>query len=143
MVVSFAFLYNFWVIIFRFSFAEITRDNLLIWFSLDYLMDLIYLLDIIFHFRTGYLEDGVLQTDSTKLRQHYMNSTTFYVDWLCLLPLDFLYLSLGFKSILRIFRYVLTYYKTEQRMYCEDKELLNTTASTDLIRRVCPTLPQP
>ena len=44
------------------------------------------------------------QTDSTKLRQHYMNSTTFYVDCLCLLPLDFLYLSLGFKSILRIFR---------------------------------------
>ena len=61
MVVSFAFLYNFWVIIFRFSFAEITGDTLLIWFSLDYLMDLIYLLDIIFHFRTGYLEDGVLQ----------------------------------------------------------------------------------
>ena len=58
-----------------------------------------------FHFRTGYLEDGVLQTDSTKLRQHYMNSTTFYVDCLCLLPLDFLYLSLGFKSILRIFRF--------------------------------------
>ena len=104
MVVSFAFLYNFWVIIFRFSFAEITLDTLLIWFCLDYLMDLIYLLDIVFHFRTGYLEDGVLQTDSTKLRQHYMNSTTFYVDCLCLLPLDFLYLSLGFKSILRIFR---------------------------------------
>ena len=104
MVVSFAFLYNFWVIIFRFSFAEITLDSLLIWFCLDYLMDLIYLLDIVFHFRTGYLEDGVLQTDSTKLRQHYMNSTTFYVDCLCLLPLDFLYLSLGFKSILRIFR---------------------------------------
>lgn len=32
MVVSFAFLYNFWVIIFRFSFAEITMDSLLIWF---------------------------------------------------------------------------------------------------------------
>ena len=38
-----------------------------------------------------------------------MNSTTFYVDALCLLPLDFLYLSLGFKSILRIFRLVKVY----------------------------------
>ena len=38
-----------------------------------------------------------------------MNSTTFYVDCLCLLPLDFLYLSLGFKSILRIFRLVKVY----------------------------------
>jgi cyclic nucleotide gated channel alpha 3 len=46
----------------------------------------------------AYLEDGVLQTDSTKLRLHYMNSTTFYVDMLCLLPLDFLYLSLHFQA---------------------------------------------
>ena len=46
---------------------------------------------------SAYLEDGVLQTDSVKLRQHYMNSTTFYIDLLCLLPLDFLYLSLEFQ----------------------------------------------
>ncbi len=109
MVVSLAFLYNFWVIIFRFSFAEISPETLAVWFGLDYLMDLIYFLDILVHFRTGYLEDGVLQTDTVKLRQHYMNSTTFYVDCLCLLPLDFLYLSLGFKSILRIFRLVKIY----------------------------------
>ncbi len=51
----------------------------------------------------------MLQTDSVKLRQHYLNSTTFYVDCLCLLPLDFLYLSLGFKSILRVFRLVKIY----------------------------------
>lgn len=38
-----------------------------------------------------------------------MNSTTFYVDLLCLLPLDFLYLSIGFKSILRSFRIVKIY----------------------------------
>ncbi|CAG9824996.1 unnamed protein product [Phaedon cochleariae] len=89
MVVSLAFLYNFWVIIYRFAFREID--------------------DIMFHFRTGYLEDGVLQTDSTKLRHHYMNSTTFYIDCLCLLPLDFLYLSIGFNSILRSFRLVKIY----------------------------------
>ena len=51
---------------------------------------------------TAYLEDGVLQTDSVKLRQHYMNSTTFYIDLLCLLPLDFLYLSLEFQVSLRM-----------------------------------------
>jgi cyclic nucleotide gated channel alpha 3 len=79
------------------------------WFCLDYFSDFLYLLDIVFHFRTGYLEDGVLQTDSTKMRQHYMNSTTFYIDCLCLLPLDFLYLSIGFNSILRSFRLVKIY----------------------------------
>ncbi|CAL4065099.1 unnamed protein product, partial [Meganyctiphanes norvegica] len=109
MVVSLAFLYNLWVIVYRFSFQEITKDTMFVWFCLDYLSDLIYVLDIVFHFRTGYLEDGVLQTDSRKLRQHYMNSTTFYIDCLCLLPLDFLYLSIDFKSMLRCFRLVKIY----------------------------------
>lgn len=38
-----------------------------------------------------------------------MNSTNFYVDCLCLLPLDFLYLSIGFNSVLRLFRLVKVY----------------------------------
>ncbi|XP_049948348.1 cyclic nucleotide-gated cation channel [Schistocerca serialis cubense] len=109
MVVSLAFLYNFWVIIYRFAFQEINGETIVVWFCLDYLADFLYLADIVFHFRTGYLEDGVLQTDSTKLRHHYMNSTTFYIDCLCLLPLDFLYLSIGFNSILRSFRLVKIY----------------------------------
>ncbi|XP_055688772.1 cyclic nucleotide-gated cation channel alpha-3 isoform X6 [Lutzomyia longipalpis] len=109
MVVSMAFLYNFWVIIYRFAFQEINVESIVVWFCLDYFSDFLYLVDILFHFRTGYLEDGVLQTDSTKLRQHYMNSTTFYIDCLCLLPLDFLYLSIGFNSILRSFRLVKIY----------------------------------
>ena len=117
MVVSLAFLYNFWVLIYRFAFQEIGSDssgggggsNVVMWLCLDYTCDLVYALDIAFHFRTGYLDEGVLQTDATKLRQHYMNSTTFYVDCLCLLPLDFLYLSLGFNSMLRCFRLVKIY----------------------------------
>ena len=86
-----------------------TGETLVVWFCLDYLSDFLYLVDIVFHFRTGYLEDGVLQTDATKLRTHYMNSTTFYIDCLCLLPLDCLYLSIGFNSILRSFRLVKIY----------------------------------
>lgn len=108
-VVSLAFLYNLWVMMYRFAFNEICSDNIVLWFCLDYMADFIYIIDIVFHFRTGYLEDGVLQTDSRKLRHHYMNSTTFYIDCLCLLPLDFLYLSIGFKSILRCFRLVKIY----------------------------------
>jgi hypothetical protein len=98
-VVSIAFVYNFWVIVYRFAFAEISENNMVIWFSLDYTADLVYILDIAFHFRTGFLDEGVLQTDTTKLRLHYMNTTVFYIDCLCLLPLDFLYLSIGFKSM--------------------------------------------
>lgn len=108
-IVSIAFIYNFWVIIYRFAFQEINAHNMSVWFAMDYLADFIYILDIAFHFRTGYLEDGVLQTDTTKLRIHYMNTTNFYIDCLCLLPLDFLYLSIGFCSILRCFRLVKVY----------------------------------
>ncbi|XP_060830638.1 cyclic nucleotide-gated cation channel alpha-3-like isoform X11 [Bombus pascuorum] len=109
MVVSLAFLYNFWVIIYRVAFQEINGETRWVWFCLDYFSDFLYVLDIVFHIRTGYLEDGVLQTDATKLRNHYTNSTTFYMDILCLLPLDFLYLSIGFNSILRGFRLVKIY----------------------------------
>jgi hypothetical protein len=109
MIVSLAFLYNFWVIIYRFAFEEISASTMAIWLTLDSVADLIYVLDIGFHFRTGFLEEGVLQADALKLRQHYMNSTMFYVDCLCLLPLDFLYLSIGFFSILRAFRLVKIY----------------------------------
>ncbi|CAK9807723.1 Cyclic nucleotide-gated channel cone photoreceptor subunit alpha [Anthophora plagiata] len=86
-----------------------TGETRWVWFCLDYFSDFLYVLDIVFHIRTGYLEDGVLQTDATKLRNHYTNSTTFYMDILCLLPLDFLYLSIGFNSILRSFRLVKIY----------------------------------
>ncbi len=108
-IVSLAFLYNFWIIIFRFSFHELTHQNLLIWFIFDYSCDFLYLMDIMFNFRTAYLEEGVLQTDPIKLRHYYMNTTRFYIDCLCLMPLDFLYLSIGFKSIVRLFRLVKIY----------------------------------
>ncbi|CAF0923247.1 unnamed protein product [Rotaria sp. Silwood1] len=108
-IISLAFLYNFWIIIFRFSFHELTHENFLIWFIFDYSCDFLYLMDIMFNFRTAYLEEGVLQTDPIKLRHYYMNTTRFYIDCLCLMPLDFLYLSIGFKSIVRLFRLVKIY----------------------------------
>mgnify|MGYP001810445253 CR=1 FL=1 len=108
-VVSLAFLYNFWVIIYRYSFNEINAENKLYWFLFDYFADFLYVCDIMFNFRTGFLEEGVLQTDPIRLRHHYMNTTRFYVDCLCLMPLDILYLSIGYKSILRCFRLVKIY----------------------------------
>lgn len=95
--------------IYRYSFNEINSKNKFYWFSFDYLADFLYLCDIMFNFRTGFLEEGVLQTDPVRLRHHYMNTTRFYVDCLCLMPLDILYLSIGYNSILRCFRLVKIY----------------------------------
>ena len=108
-IVTIAFLYNFWVLVYRSAFDEINARNMAIWLTLDYAADVIYILDILFNLRTGYLDDGVLQTESAKLRRHYMNSTIFYIDCLCLLPLDVLYFSFGFKSMLRFSRLVKIY----------------------------------
>jgi hypothetical protein len=107
--VSLAFLYNFWVIIYRFTFNEITPATHFYWFTFDYIADFLYFCDIVFNLRTGFLEEGVLQTDPLRLRHYYMNTTRFYVDCLCLLPLDVLYLSFGFNSVFRCFRLVKIY----------------------------------
>lgn len=79
------------------------------WMICDYTADTLYILDILFNFHTGFLEEGVLQTDPIRIRHHYMNTTRFYVDCLCLLPLDILYLSFGYQSIFRCFRLVKVY----------------------------------
>lgn len=96
-------------VFFCFFYVCFAGDTIVFWFSFDYLSDFVYILDILISFRIGYQDDGVLQTDTVKLRNHYMNSTNFYVDCLCLLPLDFLYLSIGFNSVLRLFRLVKVY----------------------------------
>lgn len=109
MIVSVTFAYNLWIISYRYAFDEITSDTVVFWFTLDYTADLIYLLDLLISFRTGYLKDGVLQTNLVKIRFFYTNSTYFYLDCLSLLPLEFLYLSIGFVSAVRSVRLVKIY----------------------------------
>lgn len=109
MVVSFAFLYNFWSLSYRFAFREIDFTTVAFWFTFDYSADLIYVLDVVINFHTGFLEDGVLEQNIDKIGQHYRECTLFYLDCFCLLPLDILYLSIGFNSILRCTRLVKIY----------------------------------
>lgn len=109
MVVSLAFLYNFWSLSYRFAFQEIDFDTVVVWFALDYSADFIYVLDVVMNFHTGYLEDGVLQRNIDKISVHYRECTQFYLDCFCLLPLDILYLSIGFNSVLRCTRLVKIY----------------------------------
>lgn len=108
-IVGCAVLYNYWIIIYRYSFDEINSSTLQKWFIADYTMDLIYLLDILKGFQTAYMDEGVLQMTSFKMRLHYKASMMFYLDMLCLLPLDALYLSIGFNSLLRCSRLVKVY----------------------------------
>ncbi|VDK33652.1 unnamed protein product [Taenia asiatica] len=108
-VVCVACLYNVWIIPFRFAFDEVTRVTAPVWFTLDYFADGLYILDLLLGFRIAYLENGILQKDLRKVKQHYLNSIRFYLNCLCILPLDLLYISVGVMSLLRILRFVKIY----------------------------------
>ena len=45
-----------------------------------------------FLMRAGYLEQGLMVTESSKLRRNYLNSSASKMDLLSLLPTDLLYL---------------------------------------------------
>ena len=55
-----AMLYNLVSCIFRMTFTEFEDSHKILVFSLDVLSDMIYLLDFLIRFRTGYLDDGIL-----------------------------------------------------------------------------------
>uniref|UniRef100_A0A8D0DH42 Cyclic nucleotide gated channel subunit alpha 4 n=1 Tax=Salvator merianae TaxID=96440 RepID=A0A8D0DH42_SALMN len=88
-------LYNWIILICRSCFPELQRQYRYVWLALDYLGDLLYLLDIAVHFHTGFLEQGVLVQDQAQIRRRYLRSSTFRWDLLSVLPTDLLYVRLG------------------------------------------------
>ena len=91
LVVTLAVLYNSYLLIARETFDNLQLRLLPLWFTLDYLADLVYLVDTVLQFFTGYLEQGLLVTDRRKLALHVLRSKTFYLDVVSLLPTDLLY----------------------------------------------------
>lgn len=110
------------------------------WLTCDYLSDLVFLLDLVVQFRTGYLEQGthlystakftlviviaqlgLMVYDSKKLACHYLRSRAFLLDLTALCPVDLLQLRLGFHPLLRcprflkVYRAVNYYYMVESR----------------------------
>ncbi|MGH0127118.1 UNVERIFIED_CONTAM: hypothetical protein FKN15_052668 [Acipenser sinensis] len=77
--------WNLWLIPVRWAFPYQTPDNLYLWLLMDYLCDLIYILDIfIFQARLQFVRGGDI-----------------IMDVISLFPLDLLYLKLGVVSVLR------------------------------------------
>ncbi|KAG5674239.1 hypothetical protein PVAND_004219 [Polypedilum vanderplanki] len=94
-VVSIAVLYNIIFVVGRAIFWEINKKSTLLWYTLDYLCDFIYLLDTLVHVHEGYLEQGLLVRDAKKLRQHYFSTSHWRLDVLSMLPTDFFYFWWG------------------------------------------------
>uniref|UniRef100_A0A8C0YFV6 Cyclic nucleotide gated channel subunit alpha 1 n=1 Tax=Cyprinus carpio carpio TaxID=630221 RepID=A0A8C0YFV6_CYPCA len=115
-------MYNWVLIIARACYEELQTDYLILWFILDFLSDLVYVLDMVFRTRTGYLEQGLLVKDEKKLRDRYMQTFQFKLDLASMVPTDILYFYFGLNypeirmnKLLRVNRLFEFFQRTETR----------------------------
>ncbi|KAM4536235.1 cyclic nucleotide-gated channel alpha-1 [Odontesthes bonariensis] len=88
-------MYNWTLIIARACFEELQTDYLYYWFFIDFASDMVYILDMIFRTRTGYLEQGLLVKDEKKLRERYLMSFQFKLDMISMIPTDLFFFVFG------------------------------------------------
>lgn len=108
-VVTLFVLYNLWTCIAREAFREIQKGYMVTWFCLDGFSDFIYICDIFVQFRTGYLQQGLMVYETSKLSRNYLKDKCFVVDLMCLLPLDFVQFYTGIHPMLRFPRFLKSY----------------------------------
>ncbi|XP_028838338.1 cyclic nucleotide gated channel subunit alpha 2b [Denticeps clupeoides] len=97
-VIAAASLYNWILLVARACFDELQTESYILWLVLDYLCDIIYILDTFIRLRTGFLEQGLLVKDLTKLRDNYFSTFQFKMDVLSILPTDLAYISTGIHT---------------------------------------------
>ncbi|AWP13466.1 putative cyclic nucleotide-gated cation channel alpha-4-like [Scophthalmus maximus] len=97
-VMIFPIVYNWVIIILRTCFTGIAMSYLPVWLTLDYLSDLMYIVDMIITVHTGYLDQGILIKELTQLKKRYLHSKRFLRDLASLLPTDFLYFAVGIQT---------------------------------------------
>ncbi|GAB1608115.1 cyclic nucleotide-gated cation channel alpha-3-like [Argonauta hians] len=121
-VTSVAVIYNILLIVARSAFAELQRKYVALWITLDYLSDLVYLIDMGVRLKTGYLEHGLMVRDTKKLRLNYLRSKSFRFDVASILPTDLFYIVTGinvpelrFNRLLRFTRLWEFFDRTETR----------------------------
>ena len=109
-VLVFAIRYNLWALIMRIAFPEAQTGWLkTAWFLFDYFCDAIYALDIAIAARTGFLEEGILVTDTKRVYTRYIRSAEFFADIASLIPTDILYAAFGPLPLLRLNRIIKAY----------------------------------
>ena len=99
-------MYNSWVLILRTSFPELHKRHEIVWIVIDYLCDIIYVLDFFVSSRTGYMEDGIMQKDILKMRKHYLHTRAFYLDAASIVPLDIAYIFIKHEPAIRMNRLI-------------------------------------
>ncbi|XP_076057826.1 cyclic nucleotide-gated cation channel subunit A-like isoform X2 [Oratosquilla oratoria] len=91
-VMTMAILYNLIMIIGRSVFWELHNLSPALWLTCDYICDGLYVIDMVIRAHEGYLEQGLMVKESSKLRRNYVKSLPFKLDVLSILPTDLIYL---------------------------------------------------
>ncbi|XP_002757442.3 cyclic nucleotide-gated channel alpha-3 isoform X1 [Callithrix jacchus] len=114
--------YNWCLLICRACFDELQSEYLMLWLVLDYSADVLYVLDMFVRARTGFLEQGLMVSDTDRLWQHYKATMQFKLDVLSLVPTDLAYLQVGmnfpelrFNRLLKFARLFEFFDRTETR----------------------------
>ncbi|XP_078068155.1 cyclic nucleotide-gated channel alpha-2-like [Mustelus asterias] len=94
-VITLPVVYNWYFLVYRACFDTLQKKHLIIWLTIDYIADFIYILDVFVRLRTGFLQQGLLVTDLKKLQDNYIKSLQFKLDIISILPTDLAYLALG------------------------------------------------
>ncbi|KAF7998500.1 hypothetical protein HCN44_010908 [Aphidius gifuensis] len=121
MLLSSCVLYNLWTLIVRQSLPELQQLSPIVWLGCDCFTDIVFFMDVIIQFRTGYLEQGLMVYNTKKLASHYVQSRAFILDLLALLPTDLLQFNFGsnpllrFPRFLKVYRVYHYYYMVESR----------------------------
>ncbi|XP_048840675.1 cyclic nucleotide-gated cation channel-like isoform X1 [Brienomyrus brachyistius] len=121
-VIASAVLYNWVLLVARACFDALQTDCYVLWLVLDYLSDVVYILDTCVRLRTGFLEQGLLVKDLSKLSKSYVNTLHFKLDVMSILPTDLAYIATGihtpqlrFNRLLRFPRMFEFFDRTETR----------------------------
>uniref|UniRef100_A0A8C6CWB5 Cyclic nucleotide gated channel subunit alpha 3 n=1 Tax=Moschus moschiferus TaxID=68415 RepID=A0A8C6CWB5_MOSMO len=114
--------YNWCLLVCRACFDELQSEHLMLWLVLDYSADILYGVDVLVRARTGFLEQGLMVTDASRLWKHYTKTLHFKLDVLSLVPTDLAYFKLGmnypelrFNRLLKLARLFEFFDRTETR----------------------------
>ncbi|XP_075326981.1 cyclic nucleotide-gated channel beta-1 [Odontesthes bonariensis] len=102
-LVCLAWNWNVWFIPVRWAFPYQTPDNIYYWLLMDYLCDLIYILDItVFQPRLQFVCGGDIVSDKKEMRKNYIKTIRFKFDVASLVPLEIFYFITGINPLLRL-----------------------------------------
>ncbi|XP_051878258.1 cyclic nucleotide-gated olfactory channel-like [Pristis pectinata] len=96
-VISLPVLYNWCFLPCRACFENLQANHLIMWLTVDYISDAIYILDVLVRLRTGFLEQGLLVKDLKKLQHHCIKTFQFKLDVISIFPTDLGYVAVGFN----------------------------------------------